>query len=201
MTYNDKRKARYRAIRNAYGDPALANKYRSRSDTVIYNDLGIRVPKKMPQLKPMPSEALRKKQARRLERIQYGISIGLSVKEAKQLYDYKEAKIKSTRRYLDSLRRPNYTSAVERKRRYMLWRNWAINNTLPPALHRSARNFNRREEHKDKTPLGVKADFGYAMVYYIYVEGYTEAKARRTIAPDDFDDTAIRYLTISRIRA
>jgi len=201
MTYNDKRKARYRAIRNAYGDPALADKYKSRSDTEIYNDLGIRVPKKMPQLKPMPSEALRKKQARRLERYQYGRSLGLSVKEAKQLYDYKAERIKSTQRYRETLTKPNYTSAVERKRRYMFWRNWAIDKTLPPALHRLARSINRREEHKDKTPLGAKADFGYALVYYMYVEGLTEAEARKRIAPDDFDDTAIRYLTISRIRA
>ena len=53
-------KRKYRAILNAYKDSKLARKYRTYSEDRIYKEIGVKIPKKTPELKPIPNKNRKK---------------------------------------------------------------------------------------------------------------------------------------------
>jgi hypothetical protein len=212
MKQSEIEKKRYRAIRNAYGTKALADKARKWSDARILDELGIKIPQRMPELRPVPdADGLRRKQLA-LEKYQYARSQGIEPIEAVRLKQYKKEKIVTTKKYLDITAIP--TTARTRKERIDLWAEWSkpiskkkrkksktdkdeyiMTNNIPPALVRMAHAINR-ETIVQKHQLDKSDRYGFAVVYYAFIEGTTIDQMKELITVDRYSGD--RYLEALR---
>jgi hypothetical protein len=205
-------KKRYRAIRNAYGTKALADKARKWSDERILRELGVKVPQRMPELKPIPdADGLRRKQLA-LEKYQYATSQGIAPVEAIRLKQYKKEKIDTTKKYLNITALP--ITAQTKRERMNLWAEWSkpitkrkrkknkndkdefiMTNNIPPALVKMAHRLNG-ETIVQKHQLDPSDRYGFAVVYYAFIENMKIEYMKEMITVDRYSGD--RYLEALR---
>lgn len=167
-------KRNYRLIVNTYQDSKLAKKYQSASDTTLYNDLGIKIPKKydtkIPELKKIkqPTVKQRSYYKRKLEKFQEsrqnGINVEASILLRKKTFIKK--KIKSNNIFQDDPIGKSNFSLEDRERRKEIWKEWSSNNNknFPPEIELQAIDLNRSQGFDDYDR------FGFAYMYYAYLE-------------------------------
>lgn len=186
---NQRRKTVYAVIHNRYGDPSLAQYISSRdwSDSRLYSELGIKIPKKQPELKELTKQR-RSRGSRELQKYLLGRQVGLSVEQANALKGYAKERITESKKYYDQVERVN--TIFDRKERYALWRKWSANDEklMPPDIIKMARRINR------EAGLDDQDKYGYVVTYYWFVAGKEEQLITDTIVkPDKFDTNAVHY--------
>lgn len=204
LTQKEKEKIRYRAIRNAFMDRDIAEKYKKRSDERIYKELGIKIPKTLQELKPLPkTKSSKSYYKRKLDKITYSLEIGLKPKRAKKLAKYSKSRIKATRDYVKEMRQ-----TYSKESRKELWKNWTkegkakfssnegrrvFYNNLPPELYKLAQDINRNTQNREGK-IDINAKYGFAVVYYMFIEGETEEHIRARYKVDDYDGDRYREI-------
>ena len=197
-TRAERLKRRSHAIRNSTGDSNLASRAKHWSDKRILEELGVRVPKKTPVLKPLPDKKTKRRKARRVEKYQYGISVGLEVEEAIKLKQYKNTRIKASQEYIAQrkLSKKMYNKPKTKEARITLWKNWAESNNLPPAVHKQARDINRELSTKNRV-MDDTDRYGYAVAFYMFIENEApEDIMENRIKIDRYDGN--RYIEVVR---
>jgi len=180
-TEAEKKKIRYRAIRNAYGSKELADRYKSRSDERILAELGLRIPKTLPELKPIPTGKTLARNVAKLKRFQEATSeIGLTPEEALSVKQNSKKRIRTFKQFLDEQKNFDKTPAG-RTRRIRLWAEWS-KNQLPPKVHKEAKRINK-EIVVDSKQLDDTDSYGYAVQYYMFIDGKTEEEIRKIFVP------------------
>ena len=177
-----------RTVRNAFYDPELARTVAVNgwSDERIERELGIKVPKKIPELKPLTEKA-RKRGARRLDHTIYGLQIGLEPAVVRKVWNYTKGKIDSTKQYHDALKPYSH-----RATRYKYWREWSRKDNLnfPPELRARAVAYNRMEGYDDHTK------YGFMLVFYEHIDGLEKEEILATkFRLDKFSASGARYYT------
>jgi hypothetical protein len=84
MTRAEREELRYRVVRNAYADPAIARKARGWSDERIERELGLKVTKSIPKLQIYDGPTIQRKREE-YKRFEYARSIGVESKKARDL--------------------------------------------------------------------------------------------------------------------
>jgi len=193
MTRQELLKKRYAVVKNWTGDSELASRAKKWSNERIYNELGCRIPKKKTvALKPKPTSKQLAYKQRRLRKYQYGREVGLDIKDAKRLTRYKKSKIKATKSYKDQLKlTPEYyDKRLNREKRMALWKDWSMDEALPPWIHEQAREINNNtviKRGRRSYTLDETDKYGYMIAYYMFVLGYSESRVRELNPVDKFD--------------
>jgi hypothetical protein len=171
-TRAERERRRYAAIRNYYGDEKLARKYRGYSDERILKEIGVRVPKSTPKLKPIPDEMTRAKKSRDLEKYRFAaIEVGLEPIDAIRLKKVSRKKIVTTKEYRDVMARSDRGNASTQER-IDLWAKWSKTKSMPPELVQMAREVNATtilEGTAKRTRLGKSDKYGYGVIYYSFM--------------------------------
>ena len=194
MTRNERRQRNYALVRNAYGDDDLAKKARDYGTKRLYQELGIKVVgTDIPPLKDI-DHSRDKYYKRKLEKFQYAVDIGHSVKNAKKLTNYRNEKIKSSLSLVKITKRPfTYDNRIKRMD---LWSTWSGSgkNNMPPDIERWARYYNR------EAGLDDYDKYGYAFAFYLFVENEDEEAVKKLLSPNKFTGEAM-YRATTRIPA
>lgn len=194
----ERRKKIYRVVRNAYGQKELADKAKSWSDDRILRELGLRLPKKMPDLKPLPTPEQLTRKKRELRKYQESVrDIGLKPEQAAPLKGYSRKKIKTSKEYFDAVAQFEATTQG-RQRRMDLWASWS-KGQLPPEVHRLARQINSQTVVNAYDPVTGKMQnrrldatdhYGYAVAYYMFIDGMTKEQVMKNFLPsNDLNDS------------
>lgn len=198
MTRNELRRLKYALVRNAYGDKDLAYKYRERSISRIFLDLGVEVSgTKIPELKELDHTKDAYYQ-RKLNKFQYATSIGHDVVEARRLTNYSNQKIKSSLDMIRIIRRTERTDSYQnRKVRTDLWASWSTSgpngeSNMPPSIDKIARQYNREQKFDDYDK------YGYYFAFYLFVENQDEETIKQIMEPDKFTG-GVKYVTHIRV--
>lgn len=194
LTRSQRKTLVYRTVRNAFYDTTLANLVSNNgwSNERIERELGITVPNKLPELKPL-TEKSRKRGARRLDHTIYGLEIGLEPAVVRRVWDYKKGKIDSTKEYHDGLKAYSH-----RATRYKQWKKWSRKDGLnfPPELRARAVQYNRDANYDDQT------SYGYMLVFYEHVDGKTKEEILATeFYVDKFSAAGAKYYVDKKVEA
>ena len=206
LTKAQKEAKRYASVRNATADTDLARKARKWSDKRIKEELGVIVPKykKTVPLKPIPKDPkVIQRKKRRLTKYQYGRSIGLDYDEATKLKQNAKKRIKSTKDYIDQRELDLNIAKLPQTRqgRLELWREWSRDESLPPQLHKVAREINRTTTNKEGR-LDDTDRYGYAVVFYAFIENESYDSMREKIKVNRYDGNRYEdHLKVRNIRA
>ena len=202
LTRAERYKKNYDAIRNKTADPKLARKARTWSDKKIYEELGVKIPKKAPRLKPLPRDKkdlhkLQTRKTRLLKKYIYGRSIGLTAEEANRVRRYKKEKIASTRQYKQQkkLSFRKYQNITNKEKRLDLWSDWSKDDNLPPEVHRIAKEINSETSNKSGR-LDDTDKYGYAVAFYMFIENQTAEEVLEYLKVDRYDGN--RYIEVVR---
>lgn len=197
---------RYASVRNATADIDLARQARKWSDKRIKEELGVIVPKykKIVPLKPIPTDPkVIKRKQRRLNKYQYGRSIGLDYDEATKLKQNAKKRIKSTKDYIDQRELDLNIAKLPQTRqgRLELWREWAREESLPPKIHKIAREINRTTTNKEGR-LDDTDRYGYAVAFYAFIENESYDNMREKIKVNRYDGNRYEdHLKVRNVRA
>lgn len=193
----ERKERRYRAIRNRYGDVKLANKARGWSNERIFNELGVRVPKSLPKLKPLPTAEQLKTKQRDLARFQESVKeIGLTPKKAVQLKRYSKRRRNTSKEYYNEIAKPVDNSSKARSGRAIMWAQWS-DDALPPEIHHLAKEINRATvgDFLVRGQLVTKRlddtdHYGYAVAYLAFVNRQTPDEVMQYFKPaKDLNDS------------
>lgn len=185
------RQIKYRAVRNATYDPVEARRAREWSVERIERYYGIRVPKTLPKLKPIPRSETHYKRLRsaallRLRKYHYMRAYGIPAHIArkfknlswKDIYFYIEDNEYDEEPEWEVPKEPEKTA---RKK----WNKWsqaaALGKDEFPDWVKDMAAWINGEEGLDEN-----ARYGYAVVWSAYVLGVDVEIARDTLAPDDY---------------
>lgn len=194
----ERRKKIYRVVRNAYGQKELADKAKSWSDERILRELGLRIPKKTPELKPLPTAEQLTRKKRELKKFQESVrDIGLKPEQATRLKGYSKKRIKTSKEYYQEIADFDKTTQG-RMRRIDLWGSWS-KGQLPPDVHRLAREINSQTVVNAYDPVTGKMQnrrldatdhYGYAVAYYMFIDGMSREQVMKTFLPsNDLNDS------------
>lgn len=185
------RQIKYRAIRNATYDPAEARRAREWSVDRIEQYYGIRVPKRLPKLRPIPrSEShyrrLRAAALLRLRKYHYLRAYGIPSRIARKLKNLSWQDIYSYIEDQEYDEEPKWEVPDEPEQRARKkWNKWSQaaaegRDEFPDWVKDMAAWINGEEG------LDENARYGYAVVWSAYVLGVDVETARQTLAPDDY---------------
>ena len=184
LTRAERYKRNYALIRNTYQDPALAKHARTWGDKKLYEELGITITKRTPDLKPTKT----KKKAyydRKLANFLYARGHGADVKTAKRLQNYRKEKIDSGIDF--SKTKGKKMTNAQRERRMDNWSKWSSGgNYFPPEIEADARKRNKSTNVGGKQ-LDDYAKFGYVVEFYRYVEGKGYDEILQMVKQDPHD--------------
>jgi len=189
ISYEQKKQLRKWVIFNAYGDKKLANKYASRSDKSILNELGIDLTKRKtftPKELTARQVNNRKKNYEKFNELVLGGYEPIEAKQySKSKYSFKAVKelavAKEKIKKLTGIELKKQVVITERAKRLMNERRrlWSIYSkhpkghpeaTFPPFLKDVADYLNLEVYKGD---IGsINKSFGYAVLNYVYVKGY-----------------------------
>ena len=191
MTRAEIKKRNYALIRNTYMRPDLAKSAQGWSDKRLYDELGIKVTKRTPKLKPVKASS-KNYYNRKLEKFLYARGQGLDPFDAKKLTPYSNKKIASTSRYKE-IKTKKFT-ASNKEKRIDMWAKWSENDNrdMPPEIKKFAIEINRNTKIRKRT-LDDTDSYGYVVAYYIFVENQNEEIVKETVKPDPFDSYRILY--------
>lgn len=191
MTRAEIKKRNYALIRNTYMRSDIAKSAQGWSDKRLYEELGIKVTKRTPKLKPVKVSS-KNYYNRKLEKFLYARGQGLDPIEAKKLTPYSNKKIASTSRYQE-LKSKKFTT-TNKVKRIDMWAKWSENDNknMPPEIKKFAIDINRNTKIRKRT-LDDTDSYGYVVAYYIFVENQNEERVLETVKPDPFDSYRILY--------
>jgi len=193
-------RAKYRAVKNYYGDSAFAQKAKSWSNERFIRETGLQVPKYVPKQKKPPKESTVKRRYAQLERFQLAY-VEHDFQEAKYLKRYSKAKIESSNELARTLKYPLSANA-ELKRRSELWKKWSIkkNKAMPPRLLEEAHRINRTTIDKIRGKRFDENDhYGFAIVNFGYLYQRDTAQLQKEIdPPKDYNDSPKFHATRRR---
>jgi hypothetical protein len=195
---------RERTIKNLTGDTELARAYRSRSNERIFQELGIRIPDRVPRLKEARNRGTAAETVRTYVRsrptvreqpvVERFIERAAREERAPKVKREKKPKSISGEEIDPKLEQWSKTSIAGRKD---LWRRWSNNKKqeMPKEIRRLAFKINREAGLTDQT-----AAYGFAVIYYAFVRGEPIELWKKRLVPDrDFDGEV--YLNVSGFNA
>lgn len=207
MTRSEIEKRRYTVVLNAYKDVKLAQKARGWSDEHIFNELGLKIPKKTPKRQALPTTKRQKQYyERKLNNVRYGTQIGLTGQEAKKVSSFKRTKIEATKEFIKqkSLMPDIRNLPSSKQGRKDLYKNWGQNDSMPPELHYLAEKINKNTMGANNNRFDETAGYGYIVVFWTFVEygDITEELIKRTqewVKPDRYDSEIANYKEHKRL--
>lgn len=178
----NKRTIRYRAIRNAYGDPKLADKARNWSDERIYEEIGVIVPSRPIKLRKLPTVATRKRKARELKKFKLLVRSGIGIEEARRLrretYAQIDEYIQEVFFIPDEDEKGDPLDRTSEETRRKQWKAWSPRN-FPDWVTELAERINATTNALG----GVDDSYGYAVVYNAYTKGEPVEKWMELLKP------------------
>lgn len=192
---NAAQRKRYAIVYKQTGDSKLAHKARKWSDERILNELGVKVTKKVTKEAPLTKKERFKKQEKyKTEKGKfdiarhYGYTSEQALKAKKLAPEDIDFIIQSTTKIQKA-----YGEINNRNDRFEQWKIWSKHKLadMPPELINVAYEFNTRKS-KNKKAYDPNARYGFMMVYYMYVEGYSINWVNRHIRPDKFEGNAVQ---------
>lgn len=201
MTRSELRRLKYALVRNKFQNAEIANAARDYSWERLFYDYGIKRPKtaQVPDLRYISPE----RQAyydRKLRKFNKATAAGLDPETADVLTQYSFKSIDENILYREELTKGHGSRGNKKQSRIDMWSKWSRSNQrhMPPELRRLAAKFNRAPDG-----LGVRFDdnsrYGYAVAYYMFVEGRSYDEIHATILkPERFDPDAYKDLRKAR---
>jgi len=173
MTRAEREKLVYRSLRNQGYSPQEARKYRSYTPDRIIIETGVKLPKKVPELKELTPAQIKRKQQER-KRFEYAKSIGgFTV----------EQQIKA--------RKQGMKSIATKKTRTSQWGRWIKEDKLPRQYVNQAHALNL------KNGFDKNASYGFQVVWYAYIEDVPVAEMEKSLKKDYFTQQ-ILYMISSK---
>lgn len=187
----EREKRRYRSVLNATGDVAFARSMRGRSDTYIFENYGIKIPKKTPEIKTYTKETRYKKQLE-TRRYRYAVERGIRPQDAVKLKKSSFEVIEEKARYYTPVNRPIVIKKPSkdelRDRRIKRWGEWSKKENrenFPKFIKNMAMQINV------KRGFDVNSKYGYTVVFYSYIEMEPTSKWLKLIKADRVTEMAI----------
>lgn len=188
---SEREKRRYRSVLNATGDVALARSMRGRSDTYIFENYGIKIPKKTPEIKTYTKETRYKKQLE-TRRYRYAVERGIRPQDALKLKKSSFQVIEEKARYYTPVDRPKkikkLTDEEMRDRRVKKWSLWSKKDNkdgFPDFIKSQAQEINL------KHGFDINAKYGFTVMFYAYIENESKDKWLKLIKADRVTEMAI----------
>lgn len=185
----EREKRRYRSVLNATGDVQLARSMRGRSNSYIYQNYGVKIPKKTPEIKTYSKSTLYKKKLD-TRHYRYAVERGIKPQDAIKLKKVSFEIIEEKARYYTPVDRPKrikkLTTEEMRDRRIKRWSNWSKkDNDFPQLIKNIAEGINV------KHGFDVNAKYGYTVMFYAFIEGESKKKWEKLIKADKVTEMAI----------
>lgn len=181
MTNKTRSKLIYRNVRNYTGDVELARKARSWSDEKIFNELGIKLNKRVPKLVEYTPETYKRRQTE-IQKFKIAIVRGYTPQEAYTLKRKSYKQIEPQR----SVMFPSHSNTKANKRK--IWQSWAKEDDYPQYIKEAVRRVNQlngfNRTKNPKTGKWDEPDYGWAVVYYAYYYNITIDEAMQRLRPE-----------------
>ena len=183
MTRAEREELRYRVVRNAYADPAIARKARGWSDERIERELGLKVTKSIPKLQVYDGPTIERKR-QEYERFQYALALGLETKKARELRRRKTDRSARKEKWRDWCREEQ--KIRDKRKDFRGYVRTSDDGGFPESFREQARSLNRSTGTKDHNVFDEDASYGWAVTYWAYVNGWSEEYTRSRIIPDEY---------------
>jgi len=183
MTRAEREELRYRIVRNAYADPAIARKARGWSDERIERELGLKVTKSIPKLQTYDGPTVQRKREE-YKRFEYARSIGVESKKARELRRRKTDRSARKERWRDWCREEQRIR--EKRKEFRGYVRTFEDGGFPESIREDAISLNRSTGTKDHNVFDEDARYGWAVRYWAYVNGWSMEYALSRIVPDDY---------------
>lgn len=184
-----------RAILNATQDLKLVRTLSKLSTDQLFNEYGIKIPKRLPRVKQFPSNLsrafARKRFQEQLEKFQYAKQKGFTTIEARRIKGKKRIEIDKLMKGQKLIRDAigGMTTKAQRMKQWATWTNKDNKGyQFPKEYEFIAKEINRRK--------GLKAvnGLGYAAVYYSFVNGTDIETEMTRLQVDKFDSSKYKVL-------
>jgi hypothetical protein len=183
MTRAEREELRYRVVRNAYADPAIARKARGWSDERIERELGLKVTKAIPKLQIYDGPTIQRKREE-YKRFEYARSIGVESKKARDLRRRKTDAPAKKERWRDWCREEQ---VIRQKRKdFHGYVRTYEDGGFPEQKRDEAKHLNRSIATKDGSVFDEDARYAWAVLYWSYVNGWSMEYAKSRIIPDAY---------------
>lgn len=203
-TRSQRLQRRRNAIINATYNAKLADKAKFWSDDTIFNVLGIKVGKKEVRKANLKNTGERLAAQRLYESDKRNFDTakkyGYTTEQAYKARKLKDKDIHFIIEATTTIQKA-YGKIDTRQGRLNQWKVWASKNNadMPEDLKTLAFNFNAQTS-KNKSPYDPNAKYGFSIVYYMYVEGYSIQWIKRHLKPDQFDGDQYKVMKIRKRR-